>query len=353
MGMWDDDDNASDFRDVPEEAVNPKLRQQDPTSLQQQLIPQSAPVQSYRPSNIPAEPVVTNPVQQPFNSATGFAPEPQYNVDSVVEELGEEDYTEVLNDANLRIEQGRLYQMIMNHDLFEGMDADPRAVENVQREIRKYARERMEIMLGMRQEKAPEQVVVSDFNSLEVQILKMVASKASNGATERPEADEIAEAVQQAPKRQTLKPLGGSTGHKPQVQPKIAQKAQVQPKNPTSGQSLPKTASAPVPRKANPVIDQILAEEGLSREDLAAMELDYKGMGKPFEALTDQEKAERIAQYNQRAKRHKTVKSPQALPMATPEQQEMLAVQRAQQIGSAPGMSALLQKVASMPAKNS
>ena len=64
----------------------------------------------------------------------------------------EEDFTAVFNDANLRIEQGRLYQMIMNHDIFEGMDADERAVQNVQKEIRKFARERMEIMLGMRQE---------------------------------------------------------------------------------------------------------------------------------------------------------------------------------------------------------
>jgi hypothetical protein len=38
--------------------------------------------------------------------------------------------------------------------------------------------------------------------------------------------------------------------------------------------------------------------------------------------------------------------------MATPEQAEMIAMQRATQISSAPGMAALLAKVQSMPVKN-
>ena len=62
----------------------------------------------------------------------------------------------VLSDARLRLEQGRLYEMVMNSDLFEGSDCDPKAIKNVEKEIRNFAKERMEIMLGMRQETSEE-----------------------------------------------------------------------------------------------------------------------------------------------------------------------------------------------------
>src|ERR1035437_9642895 len=91
------------------------------------------------------------------------------NVDIFEEE--DEDMSSVLSDANLRLEQGRLYQMIMNHDMFGETDADPKAIRNVQREMRKFARDRMETMLGMRQEEAVLRTIVSSpFNDMEVNV---------------------------------------------------------------------------------------------------------------------------------------------------------------------------------------
>src|SRR5271157_590352 len=96
--------------------------------------------------------------------------------EEVEEEAQEEDVSSVLTDARLRLEQGKLYELVMKHDLFEGVDADPKAVKNVQKEIRAYAQERMEIMLGMRQEKPQgENAFPMDlfpFNSMEVEALK-------------------------------------------------------------------------------------------------------------------------------------------------------------------------------------
>ena len=132
--LWGE--SEEEFRDIPDEVgvdANGRQLQSPPAS-----------VKSTAPARQPA------PAPQVPAAIQGT----EYDVTEVLQILDEEeDFSEVLNDANLRIEQGRLYQMIMNHNLFEGMDADERAVQNVQKEIRKFAKERMEIMLGMRQEK--------------------------------------------------------------------------------------------------------------------------------------------------------------------------------------------------------
>lgn len=330
--LWDDEP-AEEFRDIPDE-----------TRLDSNKVPMQAPPaqvanpNQYRPSNVPAEPV--------RQAAPRVQPEPEYDVAEVLEDFDpEEDFTEVLNDANLRIEQGRLYQMIMNHNLFEGMDADARAVKNVEREIRKFARERMEIMLGMRKETTQIEHLEIDFpfNELEVEVLKKIAFTATKGATANsdnyvPTVRKTTEEVPNVPaKRNTLNPIGGSTGAKrPQLKPqaKLAAKPQ-----------------APIARqpRVSATAEQIAAEEGVP---VAALELEYTGIGKPLHQLTPEELEIRRKETAKRLASRTTVKSPNALPMATEAQQQMLAVERATQIGQAPGMSALLAKVASMPVKN-
>src|ERR1700676_4339448 len=81
----------------------------------------------------------------------------------------DEDTADIMNDANLRLEQGRLYKMVLQGDIFAETNADPKAIRNVQREIRKFVRERMETMLGIRQEVAVQNTIVSSpFNDMEV-----------------------------------------------------------------------------------------------------------------------------------------------------------------------------------------
>lgn len=335
--LWDEDDEGAEFLDRPDETRldNDNRPMQAPPA---QVASVQAP-QRPRPANIPAEPA---PAQQEHDHDFGGMDYGEYEV--------EEDFTAVLSDANLRIAQGSLYQMIMNHNLFEGMDADPKAVENVQKEIRKFARERMEIMLGMRQEVTQQAVVSSPFNDLEVDILKKIASKATNGATETEQANEVAAAVRQTPKRLTLNPIGGGApkrAHVPAPAPQQPQRQQ------TALQGRP---SAPLKRtKLDLTIDQICEEEGIPRE---LLEENYKPLGKPIEALSEQERLQRARETARRISSRTTVKSAQAIPMASPEQQEQLATQRANQMGQVEkldglkipgGMSALLDKVSKMP----
>lgn len=115
-----------------------------------------------------------------------------------IEEYENEDEDEIstVNEAHVRLEQGRLYNMLINHNLFEGVDADPVAIANVQKQLKQFILEKLEEMLGMRAKKEDsetQQVIVqSDFNELEIQVLKRVASKMSKGMTDNAPAAPVA-----------------------------------------------------------------------------------------------------------------------------------------------------------------
>jgi len=323
--LWGEDEQ---FSDMPEAAQTGKDGKPVATTHQYAppVIPPQAPQQRRAPAPIPKPP-----------------PEPEYEEEVEEElELQEEDFEDVLSDAHLRLEQGSLYKMIMNHSLFEGVDADPKAIQNVQKEIRKFARERMEVMLGMRQEANQEVATVSSpFNDLEVEVLKRLASKATNGATETEEANEVANTFKQAqaPKRNTINPIGGAA-HKKTTLP-----VPVQRKN----KPLPTKPSEPVKRtKQELLIEKIAQEEGVPVE---LLELNTKGVGgKPIKELsaTELEERNRLA-----AERRGTqVKSNTAVPMATYEQQEQMYTRQTSAFGSTPFGASILDAVKKMPIKN-
>jgi len=101
----------------------------------------------------------------------------------------EEDATEevsLMESARIRLEQGRLYEMLIKHDLFDGVDAIPEAVNRVQEELKNFIMERLEVLLGMRAEKEKEvhhHFQEPQFNDMEVQALKMMAAKVTKGAS--------------------------------------------------------------------------------------------------------------------------------------------------------------------------
>lgn len=124
-----------------------------------------------------------------------------------------EEEKNIIDNARIRLEQGRLYEMLIKHDLFDGVDADPKAVSNVQQEIKGFIMERLEILLGMKAEKEVEvHRVESQFNDMEVQALKMVASKVTQGQSAK--APEIKKKpspfapVKEKPKAKGLNTIG-------------------------------------------------------------------------------------------------------------------------------------------------
>jgi DNA polymerase III gamma/tau subunit len=233
------------------------------------------------------------------------------NIDIFEEE--EEDTSEIMADANLRLEMGRLYQMIMRHDLFGDTDADPKAIKIVQREIRKLVREKMEVMLGIRQEQAPQVAIVSSpFNDMEVTVLKMLASKMTKGATE--ESEQPAPPIPVAPKKDGITAINGSLRPNPTPTPL-----------PSKGVPLRK-ASYPA-QKAQPVKKP--AQSAISKSEEPSLQ-------KPIEEMTQEELAAHDAAALERRSKNYAKLPTNMVPHPTGPALEMMYVQQASNM-SAPG----------------
>lgn len=292
MGFNWEDEQDGEFRDIPEGVnegqpeqvplINAQAMSRGHAGQPQRQVPQKRPLPQ---EEIPAE--------------GHFLPE----VDEVFEET-EEDFEAVLADANLRIRQGVLYQILMNSEIFdENEDEDPRALENVTREIRKFARERMEIMLGMRQETSKQAIVSSPFNELEVIVLKKLASTYSKGATENAE-DPKQEAPRAVPKKTGIKTIS-SKPQSPKVVPRAPQ------------QALAAKPKAPIQRHvpAAPADPEPITDDG------------YKPLAKPLDKMTATEMLNRNKEAGDRQAGRKA-KSTTAMPQPTPDQEEMFHTQR-------------------------
>lgn len=322
LGQSSGEEVEEKFEDKPEEI--------DGREVNGQWIPNAAP---------PAEVTV---VKTPKAMAAPAAPPDADDNNEQEDEAEEEDATEVLSDARLRLEMGKLYELIMGHDLFAGVDANPKAMKIVQKEIRMYAQERMEIMLGMRQEKsdAPAGFPMESFpfNSLEIDILKAIAATATKG--ESRDAEPFNPGPQRPPARTTLNPIGKNSGATMPVAPKPAKK-------------LAPKAPVPMQRsnaKANAKIQAILEEEGLTMDEINEVfdpnreYLDRKKMAK----LTEAEVIERNKQVSLRNKR---ADAPTKAAMPSPEQLEQMYTSRAASNADAqkPGWRQLIDMVKVMP----
>lgn len=256
------------------------------------------------------------------------APAAQQTVEELVEEVSqvdeEDNFEAILADANLRIEQGTLYKMIMNSDLFSQMDVDQRAIHNVQREIRKFAKERMEIMLGMRQEVAKESMVSSPFNDLEVSVLKKLASAATKGASEA---------------KEVRKPEPG-----PSLPKKTNTLTQIGPQKTT-----PKKAAAPEPKpianKQQPIKRQVKTPATIEDAIKSALEEGYDPLNKTIGEMTEEEIIQRNKDSAARQALRKAAKSSTSLPTPSVDQMNMMNQMRATDALNDPGLAKLVNMV--------
>lgn len=85
----------------------------------------------------------------------------------------------VLNEALKRIEQAKLYEALLNHDLFSEDSARPEIIEAVREEMNTFILSRLEVLMGMRTEEST--VTVSPFSDQEVAALKALAARALSG----------------------------------------------------------------------------------------------------------------------------------------------------------------------------
>lgn len=212
----------------------------------------------------------------------------------------EEETADVMSDVNLRLEQGRLYQMVLQGNIFADTNADPKAIRNVQREIRKFVRERMETMVGIRQEQQLQTPVVSSpFNDLEVTALKMLASKVSKGATENfVQSAPGPQAPLPSPKKDGITSISGNV--RPQTTPTVSAKS-----------TNKNIKSKPVPTKS--AIDNA----------------DGSALQKPIDEMTPAELAAYDAAATERRKRNYAAIPQNLVPHPSPQQLEMMYTMQA------------------------
>ena len=212
----------------------------------------------------------------------------------------EEDTAFLMTDANLRLEQGRLYQMVLQGDIFADTNADPKAIRNVQREIRKFVRERMETMLGIRQEQqAMETIISSPFNDLEVTVLKMLASKMSKGETEKEsiKATPGPQAPPPTPKKDGISSISGNL-------------------RPTTTTPLKANPTKPI-QKAQPKANKAPAKSAIIGDDETLLK-------KPIAEMTPQELLAYETDAAVRRSQNKSALPTNMVPHPSPQQLEML-----------------------------
>lgn len=86
----------------------------------------------------------------------------------------EEDDTEYMADVDQRLEVATYFRTLLRQSLFSDASSAARIVE---RKVRVFVKEQLEILLSLRPEAAPAAVVVPQFDEAEVAALKMVAAR--------------------------------------------------------------------------------------------------------------------------------------------------------------------------------
>lgn len=160
-----------------------------------------------------------------------------------------------VSPALLRLEQGKLYQMLIEHDLFADVEAHPIAIENVQQELKDFITMRLEVMLGMRSEG---EIVRRDptFTNAEVDALKALAKKLMDPPKKVEE-----------PKSGNLTPVGDKAKSLMLKQPTA-----IKPAQPVKKPIAPKkTISTPAPKPKTESKEMSLEERNAMIQDKKAV----------------------------------------------------------------------------------
>lgn len=308
--------NEEEFRDIPDEVAEDGVS--DPVN-----VPNVSPVQVIGPQPTPEEQAQNQYIDSRLSEVLGDeAPVYGDGQDYEDSELTEEEsYESILDDARLRLEQGRLYEMVMKHNPFEGLQADPKAVKIVQNQIVKFAKEQMEIMLGMRQpaqqqQIIEQQIIESPFNDLEVKVLQEFASKMTGGRSSSPEANMVAhklKTIADPAPQQELRTIA-------QIQPPAPQSRQAprpqQPQPRQQARPLPSKPKTPIKRER---LERLAEEFGVNPKDIG-----YKPLKKPLHKMTEQELIARNKEAAARQAGSRSAPAKAAKPMPSFEQQKMM-----------------------------
>jgi hypothetical protein len=222
--------------------------------------------------------------------------------------------TNVLQTAMVQLDQARLYEMLLKHNLFEGVKANAASLKNVETELKDFILQRLQILLGMKSEKkevaqAPmvqQKIKVElPFNDVEIEFLKALAFKGTKGESAKSPSTKTVEAQSM----NSIKPLQeeqvglkkmslGSFSEPEEEEIEEEEEEAPKPRKPVS-KPVVKQQARPTPKAQN------LTAEQLAREDIKNM-----AKRKPAHLMSADELIEASKNINAGKK-----KSSKALPM--------------------------------------
>lgn len=138
----------------------------------------------------------------------------------------------IVSESMIRLEQARLYDMLIKHDLFKGVKAHPKALQNVQNEVKKYIVKRLEVLLGIRGEESETLDKKSfevdiPFNDIEIDFLKSLSGKGTKGASNNYHTEittiPVREINKKVPKKQLVVEEEYEEEHEEELQPLSSQ----------------------------------------------------------------------------------------------------------------------------------
>lgn len=229
-----------------------------------------------------------------------FPQEPDQDFeDQIEEQVNEEEEEaaslEVLTNASLRLEQGNLYKLILTQNLFENTDADPKAVNNVQREIRAFVRERLEVLVGLKEDpRLLKRKTREDFpfTDIEIDLLKTMLGRVTKQAPAiKPISQPVSAKPKQPMKLNTIK--GNQTKPSQEKKPTSSVKVVEKIKRPTAQKK--KTEDAEGRLKKHPK-DMTVNELIEYNKTVAARQMDRKA--KPLTPLPQLDSDQKLMHYS-------------------------------------------------------
>lgn len=225
----------------------------------------------------------------------------------------------IMNSAMVQLEQAKLYDMFLKHNLFEGVKANPVALKRVEAELKGFILDRMQILLGMKEEKKIQQVqqlkVELPFNEVEVDFLKALAFKGTRGESAKSnlkslEAKTISsiKQVEEAPKLKGLSKIQQEEEYEEEPEEEVEEIEEEEEELPPPPK---KVIKKPI-QKQSPVKKSVQSKpstiEEIAREDI-------KKMSKRKSAF--EMTPEELMEANKRIQNNKSGKPANAIPMPT------------------------------------
>lgn len=216
--------------------------------------------------------------------------------------------TDIMQLAMVQLEQAKLYDMFLKHNLFEGVKANPVALKKVERELKEFILERMQILLGMKEEKSKDTtqgfVVKLPFNEVEIDCLKDLAFKVTKGESAKSKAKSV-EATPSFQREERIKPIVENR-MKPMFQEVEEDEEEEEYEEPVQRQVKP------VQRQARPIAKKQPDRSRMTTEQLAIEDLKRMAKRKPAHLMNEDE----LLEANKNIRTNKPVAAG-AIPMPT------------------------------------